>query len=192
LALSNVLDLHLTFNQLGRIAHIAEIKCLTGLGTVGPLMLGGCILTVEPGAPGYSVIDRIPISPNLMIVAGVYESVPTKAFLSTPRKRELVNKFGKKTLDKILDNPSLDHFMEACKEFAIKTGIVTKRIQKLIELAEKAGAIGATQNMIGEAVHAVVPSEKKQTVIQAFQKVLPKENIIIARITQQGAHRLKP
>ncbi|MFX0202592.1 MAG: hypothetical protein ACFFCW_41340, partial [Candidatus Hodarchaeota archaeon] len=65
LALSKVLDLHLTFNQLGRIAHVAEIKCLTGLGTVGPLMLGGCIMTIEPGAPGYSVIDRIPISSNL-------------------------------------------------------------------------------------------------------------------------------
>ena len=62
LALSNALDLHLTYNQLGRIAHVAEVQCKTGLGTVGPLMLGGCVLTVEPGAPGTSIIDRIPIS----------------------------------------------------------------------------------------------------------------------------------
>ena len=46
LALSAALDLKLTYDQLGRIAHVAEIKCKTGLGTVGPIMLGGCILKV--------------------------------------------------------------------------------------------------------------------------------------------------
>ncbi len=49
LALSEALGLRFTYNELGRIAHAAEIKCKTGLGTVGPIMLGGCILTVEPG-----------------------------------------------------------------------------------------------------------------------------------------------
>ena len=41
LALSKALDLPLTYNQIGRIAHIAEVQCKTGLGTVGPLMIGG-------------------------------------------------------------------------------------------------------------------------------------------------------
>lgn len=52
LALKEALDLPLTYNQIGKIAHVAEVQCKTGLGTVGPLMLGGCILTLEPGAPG--------------------------------------------------------------------------------------------------------------------------------------------
>jgi len=52
LALSKALNLSLTYNQLGQIAHVAEVKCKTGLGTVGPQMLGGCIITQEPGSPG--------------------------------------------------------------------------------------------------------------------------------------------
>src|SRR3989304_2868177 len=82
-ALSDALGLHLTYNQLGRIAHVAEVTCKTGLGTVGPIMLGGCILTVEPGGPGISVIDRIPISDNYVIVAGGFWAQPSKKILAS-------------------------------------------------------------------------------------------------------------
>jgi len=190
LALSKALNLNLTYNQLGRIAHMAEVKCLTGLGTVGPLMLGGCIITTEPGAPGYASIDRIPVSPNHRIVAGTYRPFPTKETLSSQEKREIINEWGRRTLKKILADPSLENFMGACKEFAIGTGLVTSRVGKLIELAEKAGAIGATQNMVGEAVHALVTVDRVKDVVQAFKKVMPGEKIIIAKIDLQGARRL--
>jgi len=191
LALDQALDLHLTCNQLGRIAHVAEVKCLTGLGTVSPLMLGGCVLTIEPGAPGTAIIDRIPVSPDHRIVAGTYLSYPTKDVLSSLEKREVINECGQKTLEKILADPSLKNFMRACKEFAIETGFVTSRVRKLIELAEGAGAIGATQNMLGEAVHALVTVEKVKDVFQAFSKVMPSKNVTIARIDLQGPRRLK-
>jgi len=41
LALKNALDLPLTYNQIGKIAHIAEIECGTGLGTVSSLTYTG-------------------------------------------------------------------------------------------------------------------------------------------------------
>ncbi|MFQ5999715.1 MAG: pantoate kinase [Candidatus Bathyarchaeia archaeon] len=191
LALSKALDLNLTYNQLGRIAHVAEVKCLTGLGTVGPLMLGGCIVTTEPGAPGYASIDRIPVSPNHRIVAGTYRPFLTKEMLSSQEKRSTINEWGQRTLEKILADPSLENFMRACKEFAIGTGLITSRVRKLIELAEKAGAIGAAQNMVGEAVHALVTADKVEDVVQAFKKVMPSEKIIIAKIDLQGARRLR-
>ena len=187
LALSKVLDLNLTYNQLGRIAHVAEVRCRTGLGTVGPLLFGGCGLTIEPGAPGYALLDRIPISPDHRIIAGTFRPYPTKEMLSSQEKREIINEWGQKTLKKILADPSLKNFMEACKEFAVGTGFVTRRVQKLIELAEKAGAIGAAQNMLGEAVHALVTVDKMVSVHEAFKKLLPEEKIIIANIDLQGA-----
>ena len=71
LALKQALNLPLTYNQIGKIAHVAEIECQTGLGTVSSLTFaGGCILVVEPGAPGICQIDRIPITPDYMVVAG--------------------------------------------------------------------------------------------------------------------------
>ena len=191
LALSKALNLNLTYNQLGRIAHVAEVRCQTGLGTVGPLTLGGCIVTTAPGAPGYASIDRIPVSPDHRIVAGTYRPFPTKEMFSSQEKRGIINEWGRRTLEKILADPSLENFMRACKEFAIGTGLVTSRVQKLIELAEKAGAVGAAQNMVGEAVHALVTVDKVEGVVQAFKKVMPSEKIIIAKIDLQGARRLR-
>jgi pantoate kinase len=190
LALSKALDLHLTYNQLGRIAHVAEVKCLTGLGTVGPVMLGGCIVTTEPGAPGYASIDRIPISPDHRIVAGVYSPFLTKEMLSSQEKRMIINEWGRKAVGKVLANPSLRNFMRVSKEFAVRTGLTTDRVQKLTEIAEKAGAIGAAMNMVGEAVHALVTLDRLERVVESFEKFLPLQNIIIAEIDFQGARLL--
>jgi len=187
LALSKALGLNLTYNQIGRLAHVAEVKCKTGLGTVGPLMLGGCILTIEPGAPGIAMIDRIPISANYVIVAGVFGSIPTKEVLASPEKRLAVNEWGKKTLEKILSEPSLENFLACCCDFAEKTGFMTERVRTLIRLAEGAGAIGAAQNMVGEAVHALTTLENAENVVQAFKRVLPQEKILVAHVDIQGA-----
>jgi len=191
LALSEALDLPLTYNQLGRIAHVAEVQCKTGLGTVGPLMLGGCILTVEPGAPGISIIDRIPVSDDYMIVAGVFGSTPTKQVLASAEKRREVNRWGRKTLEAILDEPSLENFMACCLDFAEKAGFMTARVRQLVKLAEKAGAVGAAQNMVGEAVHALALEEKAGNIAEAFKQVLPNEKILAAKIDFQGARLVR-
>jgi len=190
LALSKALGLNLTYNQLGRIAHVAEVKCKTGLGTVGPLMLGGCILTIEPGAPGVAVIDRIPISTDYVIVAGVFGPIPTKEVLSSPERRLAINKWGRKTLEKILSEPSLENFLACCREFAEKTGFATERVRTLMKLADKSGAIGAAQNMVGEAVHALITLENAENVVQTFKRVLPQDKILSSRVDIQGARLL--
>lgn len=190
LALSKALNLKLTYNQLGRIAHVAEVKCKTGLGTVGPLMLGGCVLTIEPGAPGIAVIDRIPISSNHAIVAGVYGATPTKSVLSSPDKRQSVNKWGATTLKNILKEPSLENLLACCLNFAEKAGFMTERLRKLIKLADKAGAIGSAQNMVGEAIHTLTTWKNAENVAEAFKQVLPEDKILVARIDLQGARLL--
>jgi len=181
------LGLNLTYNQLGRIAHVAEVKCKTGLGTVGPLLFGGCGLTLEPGAPGIARLDRIPVSSDHRLVVGTFRPYPTKELLSSQKYRENINEWGRKTLKRILADPSLENFMGACKDFAVGTGFVTDRVQKLMTLAKKAGAVGAAQNMLGEAVHALVTVDTMDDVYDAFRTVLPEEKIITAKIDSQGA-----
>jgi pantoate kinase len=150
-------------------------------------MLGGCILTVEPGAPGIGVIDRIPIRDDYMIVAGVVGSTPTKQVLASAEKRREVNRWGRQTLEAILAEPSVENFLACCLEFADKTGFMTPRVKQLVNLAEKAGAVGAAQNMVGEAVHALTFEENAENIAEAFKQVLPNEKILVAKIDFQGA-----
>ncbi|NLE04893.1 MAG: hypothetical protein GX638_08840 [Crenarchaeota archaeon] len=187
LALGSILNLPLTYNQIGTIAHIAEIKCQTGLGTVTPLTIGGCVLVLEPGAPGIGVIDRIPITPEYVIVAGFYGPTPTKQILASAQKRLKINQYGKITLKKILEEPTIENFLDKCWSFANDTGFVTERVRTLWKLAKDAGAIGATQNMVGEAIHAVVFKENALDVAEAFKQELPKESIFMSQIDFQGA-----
>jgi len=191
LALSRALGLKLTINQLGRIAHIAEIKCKTGLGTVAPLTIGGgCVVTVEPGAPGIAIIDRIPISEDYVVVAGVFGTIPTREVLSSHERRLAVNKWGRQTLEKILAAPSLENFLACCRDFAEKTGFATERVRRLFRAADEAGAIGAAQNMVGEAVHALTTSENAERVAQAFKRILPEEKVLVANVELGGARLL--
>ena len=192
LALKEALSLPLTRNQIGRIAHIAEIQCQTGLGTVSALaQMGGCVLVVEPGAPGTCVIDSIPLRPDFVIVAGVFAPIPKKEVFSSLVKRDEINRCGRKTLLKILAEPSIENFLASCLEFAEESGLMTGRTKELVKLAERAGAVGAAQNMVGEAVHALTSVKNAEHVAEAFKQVLPEESVITTGIDFQGARLLE-
>ncbi len=193
LALREALGLPLTYNQIGKIAHVAEIQCQTGLGTVSSLTFsGGCVLVVEPGAPGICQIDRIPLTPDYIIVAGFFLSnILTKSLLSSPEKKREINHYGQETLKAILAQPSLENFLDCCWEFSQKAGFATDKIRKLVAAAKKAGAVGAAQNMIGEAVHAVVHEENADSVAEAFKQTLPQQQVIVSNIDFQGARLVK-
>jgi len=192
LALTEAISLPLTYNQIGKIAHVAEIECQTGLGTVSSLTFsGGCVLVVEPGAPGICQLDRIPLTSDYVIVAGYLQSIIPKTILSSPEKKLQINSNGKKALDAILAEPSLENFMECCWKFAQKAGFATVSIRQLVTTAKKAGAVGATQNMIGEAVHALVLEENANSVAQAFKQALPSQQVLVSKIDFQGARLIK-
>jgi pantoate kinase len=153
-------------------------------------MIGGCVLTLEPGAPGISIIDRIPLSEEHSIVSGVIKPIPTKSILNSEKKRQAINQWGKKTLKQILLEPSVENFLNCSLKFAEKTGFMTQKTRKLVEIAKKEGAIGAAQNMVGEAVHALTLQKNAKHIATAFERVLPKEKIIISKIDFQGARLL--
>jgi len=187
LALNRALGLSLTYRDVSRIAHVAEVRCKTGLGTVSGILFGGCVLVLEPGAPDHGSVDCIPIEPDYHIVAGVFQPRLTSEFLQSIKKRAIINEMGQKTLERILAEPSLENFLHSCRKFAQKTGLATKRVIKLMDAAEKAGAVGAAQNMLGEAVHALVKRDKVKNVVEAFERVLPPDKIVVAEVSLQGA-----
>jgi len=187
LALNEALALRLTYNEVGRIAHVAEVECKTGLGTVAPLMLGGVVVTVKSGGPRFCLIDRIPLKPNYKIVSGCFGPIATKTVLASPRVRRRVNRFGRRTLNEILEETSIQNFMASCKRFAADVGLMSSRVRRLIDAMEKAGAIGATQNMVGEAAHALVEEDRVEKVVEAAGRLMSSEKIYIAKIDLTGA-----
>jgi pantoate kinase len=193
LALADALDLPLTYNQIGKVAHVAEIECQTGLGTVSSLTFGGkCILVTEPGAPGICQTDRIPVSPNYTLVAGFFDSkIPKSSIFSSPQRKQEITQIGKETMQKILKKPCVENFLDCCWTFSQKAGFATEKVRHLVALAQDAGAVGCAQNMVGEAVHCLVEEEKADCVAQAFMQVLPYGNVIVSKLDALGVRLIK-
>jgi len=189
LALCKALDLEMTYNQIGQVAHVAEIACKTGLGTVAPLMVGGNVITIQPGAPGLCMIDRIPLEPNYLIVLGWFGPISKSAVLSDQNIQTKINRYGRSALEQILKEPTPENFMIACRRFAENAGFMTKRLRHLLSVMKKGGAIGATQNMLGEAGHALVEERKIMSVYEAARSILPKKQIMISTV-ESGVARL--
>jgi pantoate kinase len=190
LALSAAARLNVSFNRVMQEAHAAEVLCHTGLGSVEGMGGGGLVLVVKSGAVGYGLVDRIPIPQGLKVVAGSFRSIDKKTVLLAPEKHETINRLARETMRRIQASPTLETFLENCKAFALNTGLASDRCRELIAAAEAAGAIGASQNMIGETVHAVTTRRNLEAVRGAFLGFLADEKVLVSDIEFCGARLL--
>ncbi|MEM2123042.1 MAG: hypothetical protein QXE79_05350 [Candidatus Bathyarchaeia archaeon] len=175
LALSEALDLKLTLREAAEIAHAAEVESRRGLGTVAALTVGGCVVTFKPGPPGECRILRIPLHPELRIIAAYFNSKPTNIILKDRRLEKRVNKWGDEALQRILSDPKVETLLSASRDFAVKTGFATRRVIRALEAAEAAGALGGAQNMLGEAIHVMAYREEVPHIVEALkEKVKPR------------------
>jgi pantoate kinase len=191
LALSKALNLPLTYNQIGRIAHIAEVKQQTGLQGVTSVMFGGCGITLREGAPGVCLRDFIPLELGLKVVVGYKAPIFTRNVLVRPEMRNSTSMLAKRVIRRVLRRPTIESYLRACESFALDLGLATDLVKTLLKEAKKAGALGAAQNMVGEAVHAVINENSYGKLVNAFREYLPEENIIVADIDFQGARLVR-
>jgi len=187
LALSEGADLGMSVNQLGRVVHAAEIANGTGLGTVGPLLTGGFVITRKSGGPGVAVIDRLPISPKLKVVSACIGPISTKTVLRSRHLRKRINELGRLAFRSIISDPRPRNFMKASRNFAYALGLMAPKTAKLIEFMENAGAIGATQNMLGQAVHAIANEDIAHQILRSVKKRYPKVQAFSCDLDFTGA-----
>jgi len=190
LAFSEAADLGLSVNEVGRVVHGAEIANGTGLGTVGPILTGGFILTRKSGGPGIAVIDRLPVSQRLRVISACLGPISTKKALRSKDLRRKVNALGRETFRSIVTDLRPDNFMRASKKFAYGLGLMSPQTAQLIELMETAGAIGATQNMLGQAVHAIADEDVARRILLAVKSRFPKAQAFLSSLDFAGARLL--
>ena len=190
LAFAEGADLGMSVNEVGRIVHGAEIANGTGLGTVGPILTGGFVITRKSGGPGIAVIDRVSVPPDLKVISACVGPIPTKEALRSRDLRKKVNALGKEAFQSIVRDLRPSNFMTASKEFAYGLGLMSPQTAQLIEVMEDAGAIGATQNMLGQAVHAIAIEDLAGRVLAAVKKRFPRVQAFSSSLDFAGARLL--
>lgn len=190
LALSDLFGLKLTLAQAARIAHIAEVECVTGLGTVTALAQGGGAirLVTEPGAYGIGQVDTILDDYEAyMVVCAHFGPIEKSTVLLNEERVRLVNRYGRETLKRILEEPSPRTLLQHARVFAEKTGLATRKILELADRAVEKGAVGATQNMIGNALHCLVEKDRAEALAGWLRSAVGGEGeVFVSALSDSG------
>ena len=195
LALADAAQIPVTFNELGRITHIAEVVNRTGLGTACAMFVGGFDLVTEPGAPGIGSVDRLRFPPDHSIICAYLGPLPTRETLSNVDIASRVNPPAQRAMKAIRERPELVKFLTEAREFSESAGFLTPEIKRLMDAMVSAGAIGAAQNMIGKAVHGVAEDTRTPGVLKAIRKAFPSAIVFATKLDDNGVRlqeRLKP
>ncbi len=186
LALADAAELSVTYNELGKITHMAEVVNGTGLGTASAMFIGGFVLVTEPGAPDVGAVDRLLFPKDHSIICAFLESMATRDALSHTDLIARVNPSAQRAMREIRAKPNLHTFLTESRTFGREIGFESPDITSLIDVMISAGAIGATQNMIGKAVHGVVENRKAPRVLRLVKRKFPKTRVFITHLDDRG------
>lgn len=189
IALGDLFDLNFTLTEASKYAHIAEIENVTGLGTVISLSSGrGAIgLVTEPGGLSIGRTDAIVTDPdNYTLVCAAFGAVSKSSVLLNDSSRRRINEFGRETLGSILDNPTPEKLLSESRRFSERTGLASPKLLKLCDMAVEFGAVGATVNMIGNAIHCLVEKTNYETFMAKFSNIVSIGSLFESSLIQSG------
>lgn len=190
LAMNSLLGGKLTKAEAAQIAHLAELECRTGLGTVSGEFVGGFEVRTKAGAPGVGKVVKLPMSRNLEVLCLRFGPVSKPTALSDPRFRRAVNKQGRWMVKALLKNPA--RFMELSRKFAESLpGLITPRMRGALNECDRAG-IRCSVMMIGHALFAPARNkDEKRILLGIFRRNAgPKGKIVAAKTELKGARVL--
>ncbi len=192
-ALNKKLELNLTKNKCGQIAHIAEVKNRTGLGDVIASFHGGFEIRIKPGAPGIGKIRKIPASQDICVICATGGILETKKVLTDINLRKKIIKAGNIYLQQIINNESItiSEIINKAKEFSFETSLMTSEIKNVLEALEKAGFGDSSMIMLGKSIFCLTEEKNITKVHRIMKKELSSWSIFNTRIDYKGARLIK-
>jgi pantoate kinase len=178
LSVNEALSLNLTFREIAKAAHVAEVTNRTGLGDVTGQTFGGIVLRKKAGAPFTVDIDKLPCRDETISWVS-FGGISTKSVLSDGMKKKSINKAGRIRLKELLKKPTLHNFFRQSSAFAKEIKLMSPKVLDAIEAVGAAGGL-ASQAMLGNTVFAI----NDGGALSEFGDVHE------SRITNQGAYLL--
>jgi pantoate kinase len=186
LSLNEGLDLGLSYIDATRVAHVAEIECKTGLGTVFAATLGGFGVLYKPGAPGIGAAVSYEGSRDLRVVYVFFGSISTQEALSNSRLRARINEIGGGYVDELHRELTPERFMRFSRRFTEYVGLVTPRLRRLFDFMDSEG-IPFTMAMFGEVGFTVQPREDVEDTVNLLLSESLDAKPVMCDIATHGA-----
>ena len=184
LALNEALGSNLSQVEAAQIAHKAEVRNRTGLGTVTSAFFGGFLLRTKPGAPGFAKVTIIKPSSSLRVVSGAFGPISTKGVLSSADLTKRINQCGRGLVALQTGSPEAETFLKLSQRFARCLGIISPRLAQAIS-GMGGRKIVSSMMMIGESLFTVV----QRDLVPEARTILRDVGLtpIVSRVSQRGA-----
>ncbi|HET6517906.1 MAG TPA: GHMP kinase [Nitrosopumilaceae archaeon] len=180
-ALNQALGTNLNKEEIGKIAHKAEVSCKTGLGDVIGSFYGGFEIRTKPGAPGIGELKKINADSSVIIAC--FSPISTKKFID--EKLEVINGLGGKMVNKLIQTSDYNEFQDMSVEFAKYVKVMTPKMDSIISELNNIG-VKCGVALFGETIFSLVPKEKEIQVLKILKKY--DDNILIqSQIDNVGA-----
>ena len=153
-ALNEILNTNKTHQELGQIAHKAEVSCKTGLGDVIAQMHSSAEIRLEPGAPGIGKIKKLDWPLDQMILTATLGTLSTKEIITSPEMIEKINHYSTKLLAELEQKATLEEFLRVSYEFANNTGLLSGKLKELVDYLRKEG-YSTSMIMLGQSLFVV-------------------------------------
>jgi pantoate kinase len=174
--LNYLLNIGLTYNGAGKIAHIGEVMNKTGLGTVGGQLTGGLSITTKAGYP--FELDKVFVPPNTKIICGSFGPIPTGSIIGDPIYKEKIKAAGLWAMTELLANPIFQRYIDIARKFVDKVGLLNHddmiETKELINTLNKLRVYGASMNQLGKSVYCFCRIEDEKRVMEIFDSYKPK------------------
>jgi len=189
LAVNKALELGLSTVEAAQTAHVAEVICRTGLGTVLAELHGGFEVRVSPGAPGFGKLIQIPLNKEYSVVALTFGALSTGEMLDSLEQRREAYLLAENLLVSFMQNRSVENFLYVSNQFS-RFLALTSRLQRVLTEAEDAGFTCGVA-LFGETVFTLVKPEETGVVERTFKRLVTNgSKVLITRISDQGARVL--
>ncbi len=172
-ALNRLYNDPLSAIKVSQIAHVAEVLCKTGLGTVMGETMGGFKVLVEPGAPGIGKTISIKYPKGLYAAFIVFGPYSTSEALSNPEVRESIMKSGEKYHSMIQETPEFERFMEYSRAFAESTGIIPSSVRMILDELDLRG-IKSSMLMFGEGTFSIIDKDELGKMQKIYTEIIKK------------------
>ena len=189
LALNEAFQLGTSRLEAAQIAHIAEVECGTGLGTVLAETFGGFEIRVRPGAPGIGEIKCLPLPDDTLVVSHVFGPLSTREALTDSKTRARINRFGSDLVRELVSAPTIMNFMKLSRRFAEHVGLISEKVRKILVAADKAG-FTCSMPMFGESAFSVVEKSRLEPLLQVFHESSQSGKDVVSTVNHDGARLL--
>ena len=160
IAANHLLNVGRTRDQLAMVAHVAEVRNLTGLGDVCAQHNGGCLVKTIAGHPLAAHRFDMPAIP---VHWRYFGKIRTSEILADHDRHERINRSADRALAEIEaniergDGITFPELICLALEFAKSSGLLMdQRVEQAISQAQANGG-AATMIMLGNAVFSTAP-----------------------------------